>query len=225
VVLTLLFGGVVGCAAPTAPPADQPTAAPPATETQAADTATAPPAVEATLPAGWETYARQEECPYTIGYPADLQGASQDAHSWLLSPAAAGPDGPAPSFIYVSVIPDGFQSGSGEIIYNYDPAATDILLSLQVGESRSVHANADLAPWFTYTRLEYTLLSSQAAQAYENTQPWEFPAGTSEIRYYLQANGCTYMIGGYLSTVTPGEPGAIQRALFDEIVATFRVSP
>jgi hypothetical protein len=32
------------------------------------------------------------------------------------------------------------------------------------------------------------------------------------------------MIGGYLSTVTPGEPGAIQRELFDEIVATFQVT-
>jgi hypothetical protein len=24
----------------------------------------------------------------------------------------------------------------------------------------------------------------------------EFPVGTKEIRYYLQGNGCTYLVGG-----------------------------
>ena len=41
----------------------------------------------------------------------------------------------------------------------------------------------------------------------ENIQPWEFPPGTKEIRYYLQANGCTYLIGGYVDATGSNQPG------------------
>ena len=34
-----------------------------------------------------------------------------------------------------------------------------------------------------------------------------------------------YLIGGYLSTVGSGQAGAIGEELFDEIIATFRLSP
>lgn len=224
VTLSLFFGSIVGCAAPAAQPVEQITASPDA-ETQPVDPATAPPTVEATLPSGWQTFASQGQCSYAISHPADLEGASQDAYSWILSPAATGSEGPFPNFVYVSVIPDGFQSSGDAIIYNYDPAVTETLLSMQVGESKSPHANPDLAPWFTYTRLADTVLGNQPAQTYENTQPWEFPAGTKEIRHYVRANGCTYLVGGYLSTGNTGEPGAIQPERFEEIMATFRINP
>jgi hypothetical protein len=156
-----------------------------------------------------------------------MDGTSQATNSWSLSHTTTEPSGLDPNFIYVSVIPDDFQEGAG-IIYNYDPAATERLLNMQVGESGSLYDDpnlADMAPWFTYTRLPDTTLSNQTAQTYENTQPWEFPLGTKEIRYYLQANGCTYLIGGYISTVGSGEPRAISQELFEEIIATFQVNP
>jgi hypothetical protein len=96
---------------------------------------------------------------------------------------------------------------------------------MQVGESRSLREDTNLAPSFAYTRLPDTALGGQAAQTYENTQPWEFPQGTREIRYYLQGNNCTYLIGGYLVTVDSGQTGAIDQALFDQIIATFRLAP
>jgi hypothetical protein len=154
-----------------------------------------------------------------------MEGANQDTYSWLLGHAAAESDAPFPNFLYVSVIPDGFESGGDEIIYNYDPATAQTLLSMQVGESRSLHDEPTLAPWFTYTRLPDTALADRVAQTYENTQPWEFPPGTKEIRYYLQANGCTYLIGGYLATVGSGQPGAIDEDLFNQIIASFRLAP
>jgi hypothetical protein len=181
---------------------------------------------EATLPSGWETYTNQGQCGYAISYPQDMDGASQDTYSWILSHTTTEPSGPAPNFVYVSVIPADFQGGQG-VIYNYDPAATETLLNMQVGESGSLYDDpnlADMAPWFTYTRLPDTTLSNQTAQNYENTQPWEFPLGTKEIRYYLQANGCTYLIGGYMATVGSGEPGAINEELFDQIIDTFRLT-
>jgi len=79
--------------------------------------------------------------------------------------------------------------------------------------------------WFTYTRLPDTVINNYAAQTYENTQPWEFPAGTKEIRYYLKANGCTYLIGGYVDTTGSNQPGAINEELFNQVIATFQVNP
>jgi hypothetical protein len=42
---------------------------------------------------------------------------------------------------------------------------------------------------------------------------------------YLQANGCTYLIGGYMSTDDSAAAGAIRQELFHEIIATFRTNP
>jgi hypothetical protein len=164
----------------------------------------------------------QAQCGYAIDHPSDMEGTSQDTYSWLLNPTTADPTGAFPNFIYISVIPDDFQSSEPGVIYNYDPAGAQTLLSLQAGESRSLSEDPNLVSWFTYTRLPDATIGGQSAQAYENTQPWEFPAGTKEIRYYLKANGCTYLVGGYMSTVGSGQPGAIDQALFDQIIATFR---
>ena len=120
------------------------------------------------------------------------------------------------------MIPDDFpQSGGEGVIYNYDPVETRTLLSMQVGESRSLREDPNLASWFTYTRLPDTALGGHAAQTYENEQPWEFPPGTREIRHYVQAQGCTYLVGGYMATVGSGQPGAIDQELFEQIISTF----
>jgi len=160
-----------------------------------------------------------------IDHPSNMDVASQGTYSWLLSPTAAEPSGPVPNFVYISVIPDDFQPGADEIIYNYDPVETRTLLSLQVGEGKSLREDPILTDWFRYTRLPDRSFVDQTAQTYENTQPWEFPLGTKEIRYYLKANGCTYLIGGYLSTVGSGQVGAIDQELFEQIIDSFRLAP
>ena len=203
-ILCLLFIGLVGCVPESTPAAAAPTP---------------------TVPPGWERYTNQGQCSYAIDHPANMDVTSQGPYSWLLSPSAAEPSGLVPNFIYVSVIPDDFQSGGEEIIYNYDPVETRTLLDLQVGESRSLREDPNLADWFSYTRLPDRTLSNQTAQTYENDQPWEFPPGTREIRYYLQAQGCIYLVGGYLATVGSGQPGAIDQELFDRILASFRLAP
>jgi hypothetical protein len=153
-----------------------------------------------------------------------MEVTGQGTNSWSLFVSSTEPSGPVPNFVYVSVIPDNFQGGAGEI-YNYDPAATEVLLNMQVGESKSVHPDANLTSGFTFTRLPDTTLSNPTAQTYENTEPWEFPAGTKEIRYYLKANSCTYLFGGYMATVGSGQPGGIDEELFNQIIATLRVIP
>jgi hypothetical protein len=217
VILSLFLGGVVGCAQVGTPPVI------PATPTLGSTPSPAAPA-EATLPSGWETYTGQGQCGYAISHPADMQGASQGTYSWTLNTTSSEPSGPVPNFVYVSVIPDGFQGQPGDI-YNHDPAEANTLLSMQVGESKALHPDLNTASSFTYTRLPDTTLSDQLAQAYENSQPWEFPVGTKEIRYYLQGNGCTYLVGGYMDTLGSGQSGAINEELFDQIISTFRLNP
>jgi hypothetical protein len=203
-VLGILFAGVVGCASPVTPVPIPPTQTP---------------------PAGWVTYNRDPnlQCGFAIDHPAEMQGVSQEANSWILSRTTTDPSGPFPNFIYISVIPADFKGSEPGAIYNYDPAGTQILLRMQAGESRSLQEDPTLAPWYTYTRLPDATLGDQSAQAYQNSQPWEFPLGTKEIRYYLQRNSCTFLVGGYVSTVGSGQPGAIGEDLFEQILATFRL--
>lgn len=207
-ILSILFVGLVGCIPQSTPPVAAPTP---------------------TVPPGWERHsasANQGQCSYAIDHPANMDVTSQGPYSWLLSSTLVEPAGPVPNFVYISIIPDDFSPGGGdEIIYNYDPAEAQTLLNLQVGESRSLREDPNLADWFSYTRLADGTLSNQTAQTYENDQPWEFPPGTREIRYYLRAQGCIYLVGGYLATVGSGQPGAIDQELFDRILASFRLAP
>ncbi len=215
--LVLLSLIVAGCAPASTPMVDLAT---PTLADMPSPTPAAP--VEATLPAGWETYESKGQCGYAIDHPSEMQGASQGTYSWILSPTTGEPGGPFPNFVYVSVIPDGFQGEAGEV-YNYDPLAAETLLNMQIGEEKSLHDNPNAAQGFTYTRLPDTTLSNQSAQMYENTQPWEFPPGTKEIRYLLQANGCTYLIGGYMDTTGSAQPGAMNEERFNQIINTFRL--
>ena len=207
-ILSVLFAVLVGCVPQSTPPVTVPTP---------------------TVPPGWERHAasaNQGQCSYAIDHPSNMDVINQGKYNWLLSPTAAEPSGPIPNFVYISVIPDDFQGGEDGSIYNYDPTESQTLLGMQVGESRSLRDfDPNLAPWFTYIRLPDTALDNQTAQTYENTQPWEFPLGTKEIRSYLKANDCTYLVGGYMATVGSGQPGAIDEELFDQIVATFRLTP
>jgi hypothetical protein len=179
---------------------------------------------EALIPAGWTTYTSQL-CEYAISLPADMQIWDEEPYSRTFGFKLANPEEGVRNFIYVSIIMQESQNLDGESIYNYDPMQADFLLNMQVGESKAVHPVSDLAPWFTYQRQPDTTLNGYAAQTYENLQPWEFPEGTKEMRYYLSMNDCMVQIGGYLDTTQSNQPGAITEDLFHQIVASLRVMP
>jgi len=152
-----------------------------------------------------------------------MEGTDIGDHSWTLGIKLTNPDEGARNFIYVSAIPKGFQSGGGDI-YNYNTQEAETLLNMQVGESKSLRAGLDTAKWFTYTRKPDMRLSSHTTMTYENIQPWEFPNGTKEIRYYLQTDEYIYLIGGYMDTTGSNQTGMITEQLFNQILATFRLT-
>lgn len=223
----LLFSGCYP-SAPTPPPASLPitgATGPQAAPVTLASTATA----EGPLPAGWTTHTSQQ-CEYTIGHPSDMQVIEQTPYSDLLVFSLADPEQGARNFLYVSVIAPQIQDMASQgaydhSVYNYDPAATGLLLNMQVGESKPVHEVAALADSFTYQRLPDTTLGGQAARTYENLQPWEFPLGTKEIRYYVSLEECIYLVGGYMDTAGSDQPGTLSEDLFHQIVDTIQLAP
>ena len=217
VILSLLFSDMAGCVPIGAQPLDlvtpTPLPIPPPTTS-----------IEAPVPSGWMTYTNQS-CGFDISHPPDMEVTSQGMYSWTLRAVVENPEDAARNFIYVSVIPEELERGGDENIYNYDPAEAANLLNLQVGESRSTHDDPSSTQGWSYTRLPDTIIDNHTAQTYENAQPWEFPAGTKEIRYYLLVDDCTYLIGGYMDTTGSTLPGAITQELFDQNIATFHVTP
>ena len=217
VIVGLLFGGVAGCAqegtqqvsqaTPTPPPTLLPTATP-----------------EVTVPSGWETYTSQR-CEYEISHPPEMQVTHNGTYSRILGFELPNPDEGARNFVYVSVISPDLQVSPEEGVYNYDPGEAEILLNMQVGESKSVRNDPTTDPFFTYTRNPDAIINGYTAKKFENTQPWEFPTGTKEIRYYLSVNNCIYLIGGYMDTTGSTLPGVITEDLFNQIVSTFEVVP
>ncbi|HSD85771.1 MAG TPA: hypothetical protein VLG46_18045 [Anaerolineae bacterium] len=179
-------------------------------------------ATEAIAPSDWETLTNPR-FHYSLSYPPGMEGTDNGNYSWTLKMKLANPDEGARNFVYLSVIPVGFQSSGGDI-YNYNTAEADILLNMQVGESKSLREGLDIAAAFSYTRQPDAILNGQIAKVYESTQPWEFPRGTKEIRYYLQTEAYTYLLGGYVDTTGSNQPGGITQVLFDQIIATFRIT-
>ena len=184
---------------------------------------------EPLVPAGWATHTSQQ-CEYAISYPPEMEVTDQSRYSQTLRFKQANPDEGARNFIYVSVIApeiqDMVKQGTyNSDVYNYVPAQADMLLNMQVGESKSMAEVPNYEGSFTYQRQPDTIISDHIAQTYENLQPWEFPGGTKEIRYYSSIDGCVYLIGGYVDTTGSDQPGAITDELFHQIMATLQLMP
>lgn len=186
---------------------------------------------ETPILAGWTTYtSASQQCGYSISHPSELQVSEQTPYSQIFGFDQTDSDAGARNFVYVSVITPEIQNKVKQglyehDVYNYDPMATEILLSMQVGESKSIHQAPSVESGFTFERKPDAQIGGHTAQTYENLRPWEFPAGTKEIRYYLSLDGCAYLIGGYMDTAQADQPGVITEDLFNQIIATVQLAP
>lgn len=171
-----------------------------------------------------ETPVTTAQCQFTLSTPPGMYLTNNDPHSEIYAVFLENPAESARNFVYVSVISPEIQAmvraGTYQNgVYNYEPKVTDSLLAMQIGENISV---SDLDTGFTYERKPDIQIGGYTAQAFENLQPWEFPLGTKEIRYFVFVGGCLYQIGGYVDTTQAKKPGAITEELFFDIVATIQ---
>lgn len=158
---------------------------------------------------------------YTLKVPTDLVVEPVADYSIQIrstqEPPAVGPA----NFMYLSVIPAGDQSPQGEI-YNYNPTDYDKLMTLSIGEKISL---ADLgggqAEWFSYTRVDDTQIDGRMVRRFENTKPWEFPSGTTEVRYLFEVNGTRYLLGAYTGGEGVG-PSSLDPRLTHTVLTSFK---
>ena len=203
---------------PMANPTPSVLGAAPAVPTPAAQASPSAPPVRA----DWRTYANPD-LGFALSYPPGLEVSPNGANSVTIG-GGGDERGPASrTFVYVSVIPEGFQSQGGEV-YNYNTPEAAALFALAVGESRSLHPGGDpaVARAFTYTRLPDATLGSLSARVYVNTNPWEAPPGTTEFRYYVTWRDAMYLVGGYVMGESAARDGAISEGLFRQILGTLR---
>lgn len=142
---------------------------------------------------------------YRIYIPNGFTAHPQNSYSTLFYPPEQTP-GPGPTnFLYVSVVTPDMRESAGEV-YNYNPTHFQKLIALEnVGDSVDLASDdiPDLGAWFTYTVVEEIELGSGRVKNFENTQPWEFPAGTTENRFIYGTNENIYLLGYY----TGGDTG------------------
>ena len=184
---------------------------------------------QAPAPAGWMTYtSANSQCGYVISYPPELQVTEETPYSQTFGFQLTDSDAGARNFLYVSVVTPEVQNIIKEgryehDVYNYDPAATEILRNMQIGESKLAHQSPSMEIGFTFERKPDTQINGYTARSYENLNPWEFPSGTKEIRYLLPLDRCTYLIGGYMDSTGSNQPGAIAEELFNQIFASIQL--
>jgi len=158
----------------------------------------------------WKTYT-DSEYKYSISYPSNSKIYPQGRGGFQISNGG---------FIYVSVIPreKRYTARSGDI-YNYIPAETQILLDMEIGESKStVPEYPHVNEFYTYRRLLDIQIGGFTAKAYFNPPPvWEAPEGVGEYRYYVDKEDYLYLIGGYVDTGL-----IIEEKKFKEIIFTIR---
>jgi len=159
---------------------------------------------------------------YKISYPENYVIDPNGEHSILIFKPADEPGAGPTNFIYVSVVQPNMLDNEGEI-YNYRPTWFDKLNNIQIGDSVSLADSEQ--PIFdqvmTYTRLGDAQIDGHTAKRFENKQPWEFPTGTTEVRYIFELDGYIYILGYYYGgkeVVNPIDP----REAYN-IVSSFRL--
>ncbi len=143
---------------------------------------------------------------YEIYIPNSMTSEKQSDYSKLFypkeQPLGAGPT----NFIYVSVVTPDKRDALGDV-YNYNAEQFNKLIALtNIGDSVNLASGdvPDLGDWFTYTLVDEVSFNSGRAKVFENTRPWEFPAGTTETRFIFDSNENVYLLGYY----SGGDSGA-----------------
>ncbi|OGM28904.1 hypothetical protein A2801_03010 [Candidatus Woesebacteria bacterium RIFCSPHIGHO2_01_FULL_41_10] len=143
---------------------------------------------------------------YTLYIPKGMIIEKQSIYSTLFYPKdQSQSQGPA-NFIYISVVTPDMRDSVGEV-YNYNPSDFEKLTGLEaLGDSVNLafDDNPDLGQWFTYTIADEVNIDTGRVKIFENTKPWEFPAGTTENRFIYGTAENIYILGYY----TGGDSGA-----------------
>ena len=116
-----------------------------------------------------------------------------------------------------------FKIMAGENI-TIKPKRENPFFILEIVDTRSLRENFNdpgLDKSFSYTRSPDIKVGELTTKAYVNNNPWEFPQGVKEYRYFVEKDNFTYMIGGYIEGKN-FPVYYISEQEFDQILSTFK---
>jgi hypothetical protein len=173
------------------------------------------------IPENWQTYS-SEALGYSISFPEEYRVEENGDYSTiLLKPSDIPSFGPA-NFIYISVVREEMFETDG-LIYNYNNDHFKKLQGLEIGEAVSLSGGEvpDLSEYFTYTRVDDTVIDGYPTRRFENNKPWEFPGGTTEVRFIFDTRGDIYILGYYYGGDSVQDPLDAREAF--NVIKTFSI--
>jgi hypothetical protein len=147
-----------------------------------------------TAPADWQVFANADHT-YSIPFPAEYTVSCGNKYSCTFSKSADNP-----STVYISTIPADMKDSKGQIEY-FDADEIKILSTIKINETKITRKNTEnpgLDQYYSFKRLPDEIVSGKKALVFENSKPWEKPAGTIEKRYIVTNNNTIFIFGGYL---------------------------
>lgn len=161
----------------------------------------------------------EKDLGYSLTIPENWVSEKNGQFSRLYYQNTSEPGAGPGNFLYISVVPKGFQGSAGEI-YNYNAEDVSSMRKMEARAEYTVGGieNPELAQYFTYKREEDRMLGGYGAQVYTNAKPWEFPAGTTEHRYFIFFEEATFIIGSYTG-------GEISKNESDAVFSSLSLSP
>jgi hypothetical protein len=172
------------------------------------------------IPSGWIAFS-SEELGVEFGVPPRFKIEKNGSNSVLANPPAGQDPAGNTRFFYVSVIPAALKNDDTAQVYNYSSSFNKKLLSIKVGEVKSLSDNAGLMAWYNYERQPDEVFNGYAAKVFVNLKPWEFPAGTVEYRYIFEFAEKTVITGAYIDGGPTDAP--LNLPVLSQIMKTFKV--
>lgn len=178
------------------------------------------PAPSVSTSSKWKSY-KSSNYDVTFDYPSKLIVTTDNSTGVILEPQGS-EEGMPKNFIYVVKIPSGSKSVGGDF-YNYNYPEFTNLMSMNVGDRKvsDKKLNAEMAKYYTYTRLPDNTVAGVNAKIFSNNKLWEFPEDVTEYRYYLEKDKFIYLIGGYVGEVEKPDTYMLDKKTFDEFVKSF----
>lgn len=166
----------------------------------------------------------QKNLGFSLRLPDGFRAENNGTFSRLIARAKQDSVTGNTGFIYISVIPKGAAAEAGEI-YNYNQKDIQTLTAMQIGEKTTLGVDpaSEQAKYFTYEKIEGTMLGGYGAKAYLNKSPWEFPQGTQEYRYLVEFEEALFLIGYYVQK-NPSS-NSMTKPEADRILSTLKLTP
>lgn len=149
------------------------------------------------VPQGWQEY-KNDYVGINIYHPKEYTFENISKFSFLLLDQSEQTPVGNTNFLYFSYVPMYKEWGPRDS-YNVVTNQLEQMLRLDIGDSANVSGEQEFETWYTYTRNGDIAIGGKNFRVFENNSPWEFPSGTTELRFINLEDESLYQLGAYVS--------------------------